>query len=107
MEISVQKWAEKWNRHHTKMRYLTEFERKVQLYDSLIIETGGRCAQGKCDGDKYEQKCLDDARNYILAGGSKKHLIEMTLKTRIYTWTKLTKSSMQINSVTLAFMKKR
>ncbi len=77
MEISVQKWAEKWNRHHTKMRYLTEFERKVQLYDSLIIETGGRCAQGKCDGNKYEQKCLDDARNYILAGGSKKHLIEM------------------------------
>ncbi len=61
MEISVQKWAEKWNRHHAKMRYLTEFERKIQVYDSLIIETGGRCAQGKCDGDKYEQKCLDDA----------------------------------------------
>ena len=80
MEISVQnvqKWAEKWNRHHIKMIYLTEFERKISLYDSMIIETGGKFAQGKLGGDKYEEKCLDDAKNYILAGGSKKHLIEM------------------------------
>lgn len=76
-EKMSEKWMKKWNCHHTKMKYLTEFERKIQSYDGMIIETGGRFAQGKLGGDKYEQRCLDDAKNYISAGGSKKHLIEI------------------------------
>lgn len=73
----AQKWAEKWNVHHAQMIYLTEFEKKIQAYDGMIIETGGRFAQGKLGGDKYEEKCLDDAKNFISAGGSKKSLIEI------------------------------
>lgn len=76
-EKMSEKWMKKWNCHHTKMKYLTEFERKIQSYDGMIIETGGRFAQGKLGGDKYEQRSLDDAKNYISAGGSKKHLIEI------------------------------
>lgn len=41
----------------------------------LIIETGGLFAKGKLGGDKYEGKCLEIAKEYILAGGRRKELL--------------------------------
>jgi ribosomal-protein-alanine N-acetyltransferase len=57
------------------MNYLKDFERHIALYDGMLIETGGLFAKGKLDGDKYEGKCLEIAKKYILAGGRRKELL--------------------------------
>jgi hypothetical protein len=62
------KWSE-------DMEYLKKFERYISLYDGMLIETGGSFGKGKLGGDKYEEKCLEIARKYILVGGLKKELL--------------------------------
>lgn len=57
------------------MNYLEDFERHISLYDGMLIETGGSFGKGKLSGDKYEGKCLEIARKYILAGGTRRELL--------------------------------
>jgi len=62
------------------MDYLKKLERKIEAYDGMLIETGGRFGQGRLGGDKYEESCLEDARQYISHGGNKACLIDLVDK---------------------------
>jgi hypothetical protein len=53
---------------------LQEFERKIELYEGMLIETGGHFGRGKLGGDKYVDKCLISAINYLTESGRKEEL---------------------------------
>lgn len=56
------------------MNYLEDFERLILLYDGMLIETGGSFGRGKL-GDEYEGKCLETAKKFIVAAGTKRELL--------------------------------
>ena len=70
---------------------LAEFQRKIDLYESMLIETGGSFGRGALGGDRYEQTCLDLARGVLSSGGDKQALLailEQTMQTYAteHTW---------------------
>jgi hypothetical protein len=44
---------------------LQQFERKIALYDGMLIETGGLFGKGKLGGDKYVDLCFDIAKEFL------------------------------------------
>lgn len=59
------------------MDYLDLFERNIELYDGMLVETGGSFGRGKLGGDQYENKCLDIALKYMENGGSKESILDI------------------------------
>ena len=55
------------------MKYLKKIERYISLYDGMLKETGGSFGKGKLGGDKYEEKCLEIAKNTSQLVGQKKN----------------------------------
>lgn len=54
---------------------MDQFIMSIQVYDGMLIETGGNFGRGKLGGDKYPEKCLEYAKEYLLLGGNKQELI--------------------------------
>lgn len=60
-----------------KTTKLNTFEKMLESYDGMLIETGGSFGKGKLGGDKYEEKCFELARDCIRNGSSKEQLLKV------------------------------
>jgi hypothetical protein len=58
-----------------KTAKLNMFEKMLELYDGMLIETGGNF--GRLDGDKYKEKCFELAKDCIKNGSSKEQLLQI------------------------------